>query len=109
MEQDNIKLLPLEDLINALEEKGIEYDRGDIANAYFPLKDVKVCMNSEVEVSEMMHSRSCPLCGKPSKELKWIYFRSPEWTWKNLCGWAGPLSICPDCGCLVEFIMHMMS
>ena len=38
-------LLPLEDLIKALDEKGIEYDKREISDAYFPLKDVEACLN----------------------------------------------------------------
>ena len=53
--------------------------------------------------------RPCPLCGKPSEELKWIYFDSPGWTWQQLCGRAGPMSICPDCGCIVEFDCFLLN
>lgn len=45
---DNLKekgLLPLEELIKTLEEKGIDYDRKQIEDAYFPLKDVEACLN----------------------------------------------------------------
>ncbi len=44
-----------------------------------------------------------------SKKFKWIYFDSPGWTWQQLCGRAGPMSICSDCGCLVEFICEIMN
>ena len=106
-----IKLLPYEDLKKALDEKGIEYDEWDVRKAYFPLKDVEVCLDTEksAKVAAETNHRSCPLCGKPSEELKWIYFDSPGWTWQKLCGRAGPMSICPDCGCLVEFICILMN
>ena len=108
---DYMKLLSLDELKKALDEKGIEYDEWEIKEAYFPLKDVEACMNSEKSegmIAEPNH-RPCPLCGKPSEELKWIYFDSPGWTWQQLCGRSGPMSICPDCGCLVEFVCHIMN
>ncbi len=102
-----IELLPLEELIKVLDEKGVDYDELDISDQYFPLKDVEACMNAKI-IAEPNH-RPCPLCKKPSEELQWIYFKSPDWTWKRLCGRAGPMSICPDCGCIVEFKIFMMS
>jgi hypothetical protein len=113
-----MKLLPIEDLIKALDEKGIEYNRGEIEDAYFPLKDVEACMDgcrsfikhlSDRRLEDKANHRPCPLCGKPSEELKWIYFDSPKWTWENLMGRAGPMSICPDCGCIVEFIRVILN
>lgn len=106
-----IKLLPFEDLIKSLKEKGIEYDEQEIRNAYFPLEDVEACMNSEesARVKPEPNHHSCPLCGKPSEELKWICFNSPQWTWENLMGSGGPMSICPDCGCIVEFECVIMN
>jgi hypothetical protein len=106
-----IKLLPFEDLKKALNEKGIEYDERDISDAYYPLKDVEACFDTEMsaKMTAVPNHRFCPLCGKPSEELKWIYFDSPKWRWENLCGRCGPMSICPDCGCLVEFICILMN
>ena len=113
-----IKLLPFEDLKKALDEKGIEYDEREIEEAYFPLKDVEACLNdttpsfkdlSASYIKDKANRRACPLCGKPSEELRWIYFDSPKWTWEMLCGRCGPMSICPDCGCLVEFICEIMN
>jgi len=106
-----IKLLPFEELIKNLDEKGIEYDKWELEKAYFPLKDVEACMNSEktAKMTPFSNLRACPLCGKPSEELKWIWFKSPQWTWQKLCGRAGPMSICPDCGCIVEFKLHIMN
>lgn len=110
-----IKLLPFEDLIKALKEKGIEYDEREIGDAYFPLKDVEACMDAGIpeimnkRMESLKNHRPCPLCGKPSEELKWIYFNSPQWTWDKLMGRCGPMSICPDCGCIVEFICFIMN
>ena len=111
MEEKKIKLLPFEDLTKALKEKGIEYDEWELEEAYFPLKDVEACMNSNEssKMESLPNHHPCPLCRKPSEELKWIYFDSPGWTWQQLCGRAGPMSICPECGCIVEFILHVMN
>ena len=104
-------LLPLEDLIKALDEKGIEYDKREISDAYFPLKDVEACLDSELskKMGIIPNRLPCPLCGKPSEELKWICFESPKWTWEKCLGTAGPLSICPDCRCIVEYIMCLIN
>ena len=117
--KNNIKLLPFEDLKKALDEKGIEYDEWEIKRPYFPLEDVEACMNdcestfikiiSERYLEDKANHRPCPLCGKPSEELKWICFSSPKRTWQNLCGRGGPMTICPDCGCIVEFICVLMN
>lgn len=114
-----IKLLPFEDLKKALDEKGIEYDERKIREAYFPLEDVEACLNdttpsfvkhlSAPYIKDNVNRRACPLCGKPSEELKWIGFMSSKRSWQNLSGRAGPMSICPDCGCLVEFICVIMN
>ena len=39
-----IKLLPLEALKKALDERGIEYDDMEIKRPYFPLEDVEACL-----------------------------------------------------------------
>lgn len=117
MEKDTInkKLLSQEELIKALDDKGIEYDRKQIDDAYFPLKDVEACLNEEekpilaMKVKDYPNHRPCPLCGKPSEELKWIWFDSPKLTWENLMGRAGDMSICSDCRCIVEFICVILN
>lgn len=73
----------------------------------FPWDDVKACMDNKIPART--NRLSCPICGKPSEELLWIDFCSPSRTWAQLCGREGPLSICPDCQCQVEFICEMMS
>lgn len=115
---DNLKekgLLPLEELIKTLEEKGIDYDRKQIEDAYFPLKDVEACLNEGGKPiiarkgKDYPNHRPCPLCGKPSEELKWIWFDSPKLTWENLMGRAGDMSICSECRCIVEFICVLLN
>ncbi|MCX8021033.1 MAG: hypothetical protein N2747_11130 [Chitinophagaceae bacterium] len=75
----------------------------------FPWKDVIACFDKKLESENYKNHNKCPKCGRSSEELVWIEFRSPDWTWKNLCGRKGPLSICPECKIQVEFILKIMS
>ena len=49
---------------------------------------------------------NCPKCGK---ELRWIRFHSPSWTWVHECGRGGPLAICEDCHKQVYFRCEVMN
>ena len=40
-DEEDMRILSDDELIKALDEKGIEYDRNQIEDAYFPLEDVK--------------------------------------------------------------------
>ena len=78
-----------------------------ILSAIFPWEDVKACMDKKIPARA--EHLPCPFCGKTSENLEWIEFNSPTWTWQKLCGRRGPLSICPDCHCQVEFICEVMN
>lgn len=78
-----------------------------ILSAIFPWDDIKACIDKKIPARS--NHLSCPFCGKASEELEWINFNSPAWTWQKLCGRQGPLSICPDCHCQVEFICEIMN
>ena len=112
---EKLKLLPIEELIKVLKKKGIKYDKSQIVAPYFPLEDVEACLDDEITADNcspfftLPKHLPCPVCGKPSEQLKVIKFRSPQWTWDNWYGRMGPLSICPDCGCLVEFKCLLMN
>ena len=58
------------------------------------------------EVEEGLPQKQCPKCGK---ELRWIRFRSPDWTWQELCGREGPLAICENCHKQVYFKCELMN
>lgn len=75
----------------------------------FPWADVKACLNRSLESKNYKGHDNCPKCRLSSEKLKWISFSSPDWTWKNMVGRAGPLSICPDCKIQVEFINEIMN
>jgi len=51
-------------------------------------------------------SEKCPICGHNMIE---IYFFSPEWTWKKLCGRAGDMFICPHCRSQKHFHLTLMN
>lgn len=54
-------------------------------------------------------AKPCPKCGKGSAELSWFYFESPKWTWENLCGRAGWMTVCDHCRVQVDFFLEVMS
>lgn len=51
----------------------------------------------------------CPFCASPFKELERVFFVSPPWTWQELCGRAGWLTICPKCEIQVQFFCDLMN
>lgn len=57
---------------------------------------------------EMVHISEtiCPECGEKCIGL---YFLSPPWTWKALCGRGGHMVICPNCPKMVEFELTIMN
>lgn len=85
---------------------------GELDNeTIFPWDDVNACIDTECLpiFRSLGENKPCPICGTPSDKLKWIEFRSPQWTWDNLMGRGGPLSICEKCHKQVEFIRIFMN
>lgn len=72
---------------------------------FFPWVDV---CDSMMQHSERVRqsSATCPHCGE---QLIKIYFSSPSWTWKNLCGRAGDMLICCKCHEQNGFTLTMMN
>ncbi len=64
-------------------------------------------MNKTLSGNNFKDHQSCPKCSLKSEALIWINFKSPKWTWENLCGREGPLSICPNCKIQVEHIVEV--
>lgn len=54
-------------------------------------------------------AKPCPKCGKASADLVWFYFESPKWTWENLCGRAGWMTVCDTCHVQVDFFLEVMN
>jgi hypothetical protein len=100
--QELIKIKRQEEtlLISAREEltQRVKDDKPEI----FPCDDVAIHLSQKI--APIYHHLSCPRCGKPSQNLRWIDYRSPGYLWKEGCGSAGKLSICDDCGWQIEFI-----
>lgn len=72
---------------------------------YFPWNDVLASMYTmpeKVKITEL----ACPNCGEKLVEL---YFSSPAWTWKALCGRGGHMTICTECPRQVEFGLEIMN
>lgn len=99
----------LENRIKSLPPDMVEPDdRGTKEKpSIFPWEHVDICLEETIEV--IPNRLPCPICGKPSNELRWIHFDSPQYTWENLYGREGAMSICTDCHCQVEFICVMMN
>ena len=55
------------------------------------------------------HASGCPSCGKDAGGLEWIYFVSPAWTWQQLVGREGWLTVCRACELQVVFFVEILS
>ena len=94
------------------------YNKCDRAFEMFPWDDVDAARKDARLQSEhdaegaRRHYGSrvtCPKCSRSEDELVWFYFRSPEWTWKTLCGRAGWLAVCDPCQTQVDFVIEIMN
>jgi hypothetical protein len=89
-----------------------------MAEGIFPWEDVDACRVPGSEASwpaswatdqplhEHLKSKTCPCC---RALLTWIFFRSPAWTWRKLCGRAGWLGLCDRCHFQVDFFLTIMN
>ena len=78
----------------------------------FPWEDVDACRQRRRKPPSpkpLDAGSACPHCGKPADAPTWIYFESPAWTWENLCGRAGWLTVCDPCRLQVDFFLEVMS
>jgi hypothetical protein len=81
----------------------------EVDTPHFPWDDVKACCDHVLDAEGYKDRKPCPKCGTRPEKLIWISFMSPLWTWQQLCGQQGPLSICPKCTIQVEFILNAMN
>lgn len=88
-------------------EESLKYQDHDPV-VFFPWADV---YNNTADFKTDISNKdiACPNCGKSIKDLKVIYFRSPDWTWKEMCGREGWLVICEDCKKQVYFKTVVMN
>lgn len=95
----------VEEIVNGLKER-LDYSNPErTMEVYFPWNDVLDSMlrqPEKVRISDTL----CPECGEHHIEL---YFSSPDWTWRNLCGRAGTMKICSKCEKQVDFCLEVMN
>ena len=72
---------------------------------FFPWEDVFASMMKNPE-KVCLSSKTCPDCGE---RLIQLYFSSPDWTWRELCGRAGDMLICPKCHEQKDFFLRIMN
>tara|TARA_B100000686_G_scaffold170919_1_gene178165 strand:+ start:322 stop:1008 length:687 start_codon:yes stop_codon:yes gene_type:complete len=72
----------------------------------FPWEDVEVCLRKQRQSKKIDTSTKCPECGNP---VTVILFTSPPWTWENLCGREGYLTICDECRAQLGFQQTVMN
>lgn len=84
----------------------------------FPWEDVEAARANPVLQSNYRAGRArrhwgdkvaCPRCGRGGHTLTWLYFRSPMWTWVELCGRAGYLAVCEPCRVQVAFYCTLLN
>jgi len=92
----------------AEENRRLEMER--MRQGYFPWEDVEACRKRRGR-SPRPEERAiaCPECHTPGERLTWIHFSSPAWTWQNLCGREGWLTVCDRCHLQVQFFAEMIS
>ena len=54
-------------------------------------------------------AQNCPECGRTPAQLTWVHFSSPAWTWQQLCGREGWLTLCDHCGLQIDFFLERMN
>lgn len=74
-------------------------------HCFFSWEDVFASMITRPEKVWYLND-TCPDCGGRLVELE---FRSPSWTWRELCGSQGPMTICIDCPLPKEFRLEIMN
>lgn len=78
---------------------------GEDDNHIFPWEDVAVSVKRQKK-NPIIIDHKCDKCGNNTVA---VYFVSPAWTWKKLCGRAGYLIICPHCVRQMEFFCSYMN
>jgi hypothetical protein len=77
---------------------------GGSENRYVPWRDVDACRETEPPpITEqelaLLHRQAghCPRCGDEGPDLTWLYFRTPDRTWREMVGFAGWMAVCDTC------------
>lgn len=87
-------------------------------SAIFPWEHVEACRKKRRRRSRALdealeryggEARPCPQCGMAGRDLRWIHFSSPPWTWQIDCGREGWLTVCEPCRWQVDFFQEIMN
>lgn len=89
--------------LHKIRKRSLAYDR------HFLVEDINKCLNDTIQRNLFTNHQNCLNCNRKSEDLLWIHFKSPAYTWKNLMGREGSLSICEKCKIPVEFITERMN
>lgn len=72
---------------------------------YFPWEDVAASVwNNTNDITYI--DKECRVCGEQLVKIK---FKSPQWTWRQLCGRAGDMILCVNCPCQIQFKLIFMN
>lgn len=90
------KISPITSRIEALAAQIKDWDKRDdeTGDSYiYPWSDIALSLLKYPEHVEFDYDR-CPECGDSRVKL---YFKSPDWTWKRMCGRSADMIICSHC------------
>ena len=91
------------------EDRRVAIER--MREGFFPWEDVDAC-RGKVHTrtpKPLDRARNCPQCAQAPAQLTWIYFESPAWTWQNMCGRAGWMTVCDDCRLQTQFFLETLN
>lgn len=95
----------IEDIIKKTNQEGYKYARLN-KRIFYPWEDVLSSMYKYPEKVTTVNDQKCPHCGG---QLIKLYFMSPGWTWSELCGRGGDMTICPNCIEQISFNLTIMN
>lgn len=75
-------------------------------HGFFSVEDVQACLDVSLDPMIYRKKEACPLCQRPSHQLRWIRYSSPASAWSRGGGVLGALSLCEKCGIQVQFIQQ---
>ena len=78
----------------------------------FPLEHIIACMQDDILQARHRLADTERYQGslsEPPENVVWVYFKSPAWTWENLCGRAGWLVITKEPPREVAFFLEIMN
>lgn len=73
--------------------------------AYKPWREVFESLKEKPECAKFVEVK-CPVC--KHKEVR-LWYSNSQAAWENLCGEAGYIRICPNCGTQIRYNMILMN